>query len=255
MRENRVKRRLQAGGTVVGCFIPYPSPELAEICGHLGFDFVLIDAEHGRTTEESAYHMVLAAETAGTVPLVRVPFGHRQVILRYLDLGAAGVMVPQVNTPEEAAAVVEACRYHPSGRRGIAGVRAAGFGLLSPLSDYVRVANDETLVIVQIESLAAVERLEEYLAIPGIDVLFVGPNDLAQSMGYPGQPLHPEVQRVMDEIVQRVDGRVPLGTTAATPELVQRQLERGFRMLAANTTALLAAGARPILAAAGVTQR
>jgi 4-hydroxy-2-oxoheptanedioate aldolase len=128
-------------------------------------------------------------------------------------------------------------------------VRAAEFGLTKPLSEYVQEANAETLVIVQIESIAAVERLEEYLAIPGIDVLFVGPNDLAQSMGYPGQPLHPDVQAVIDDIVRRVAGRVPLGTTAPTPELAQRQLERGFLMLAANTTALLAAGARGLLGA------
>lgn len=247
MRENRVKRRLQAGEAVIGCFIPYPSPELAEICGYLGFDFVLLDAEHGRLTEESAYHMVVAAEVAGTVPLIRVPFNHRQVILRYLDLGAGGVMVPQVNTPEEARAVVEACRYYPEGRRGVASVRAAQFGLTRPLSEYIRAANTEVMVIVQIESLAAVERLEEYLAIPGIDVLFVGPNDLAQSMGYPGQQQHPEVQAMIEEIVRRVDGRIPLGTTAATPELAQRQLERGFRLIATNTTALLAAGARALL--------
>ncbi len=247
MRENRVKRRLQAGEAVIGCFIPYPSPELAEICGYLGFDFVLLDAEHGLLTEESAYHMVVAAEVAGTVPLIRVPFNHRQVILRYLDLGAGGVMVPQVNTPEEARAVVEACRYYPEGRRGVASVRAAQFGLTRPLSEYIRAANTEVMVIVQIESLAAVERLEEYLAIPGIDVLFVGPNDLAQSMGYPGQQQHPEVQAMIDEIVRRVDGRIPLGTTAATPELAQRQLERGFRLIATNTTALLAAGARALL--------
>jgi 4-hydroxy-2-oxoheptanedioate aldolase len=183
MRENRVKRRLQAGEAVIGCFLPYPSPELAEICGYLGFDFVLLDAEHGRITEETAYHMVLAAEVAGTVPIVRVPLNHRQVILRYLDLGAAGVMVPQVNTPEEAVAAAEACRYYPQGRRGVAGVRAANFGLTMPLHEYVQQANQETLVIVQIEHIAVVERLEEYLAIPGIDVLFVGPNDLAQSMG------------------------------------------------------------------------
>jgi len=249
MRKNRVKRRLQAGEAVIGCFLPYPSPELAEICGYLGFDFVLLDAEHGRITEETAYHMVLAAEVAGTVPIVRVPLNHRQVILRYLDLGAAGVMVPQVNTPEEAVAAAEACRYYPQGRRGVAGVRAANFGLTMPLHEYVQQANQETLVIVQIEHIAVVERLEEYLAIPGIDVLFVGPNDLAQSMGYPGQQFHPEVQAVIDDIVRRVDGRLPLGTTAPTAELAQRQLERGFRMLATNTTALLAAGARSMLAA------
>lgn len=255
MRENRLKEELQRGKAIVGCFIPYPCPELAEICGHLGFDFVLLDAEHGRLTEESVYHMVVAAEVAGTVPLVRVPFNHRQVILRYLDGGAAGVMIPQVQTPEEAAAAVEACRYYPAGRRGIASVRALDFGLRRPLPEAIQQANETVLTIVQIESLAAVERLEEYLAIPGIDILFIGPNDLAQSMGYPGQPLHPAVQAKIDEIIQQVNGRKPLGTTAATPELALRQLERGFQMLATNTTALLAAGARALLQAVSTTTR
>lgn len=250
MRENNVKRKLQAGETVVGCFVPYPSAELAEICGLIGFDFVLIDAEHGPTSVESAYHMVLAAEAGGATPIIRVPQNVQQVILRYLDIGAGGIMVPQVNSAEEARAVVTAARYYPQGRRGIAGVRAAGFGLQQPLSDYTVQANAETLVIVQVESLAAVERLPEILEVPGIDVLFVGPNDLAQSMGYPGQPLHPEVQAVVEQVVRQVDGRVPLGTTAATPELARRQRERGFRMLAANTTSLLAASGRALIEAA-----
>lgn len=249
MRPNSVKRKLQAGETVVGCFVPYPSVELAEICGLIGFDFVLIDAEHGPTSVESAYHMVLAAEAGGATPIVRVPQNVQQVILRYLDIGAGGVMVPQVNSAEEARAVVAASRYFPEGRRGIAGVRAAGFGVQQTLSEYVAQANVETLVIVQVESMTAVERLPEILEVPGIDVLFVGPNDLAQSMGYPGQPLHPEVQAVVDEVIRQVDGRVPLGTTAPTPELARRQRERGFRLIAANTTSLLAASGRALIEA------
>jgi 4-hydroxy-2-oxoheptanedioate aldolase len=249
MRENAVKRKLEAGEMVVGCFVPYPSAELAEICGLIGFDFVLIDAEHGPMSPESAYRMVLGAEAGGATPIVRVPQNVRQVILRYLDIGALGVMVPQVNSAEEARGVATAARYHPLGLRGIAGVRAAGFGLRQSLADYTVQANAEMLVIVQIESLAAVERVSEILEVPGIDVLFVGPNDLAQSMGYPGQPLHPEVQAVVDRIVQQVDGRLPLGTTAATAELAQRQRARGFRMVVTNTTSLLAASGRAIIEA------
>ncbi|WP_051914013.1 HpcH/HpaI aldolase family protein [Thermorudis peleae] len=251
MRENMLKRKLAAGEAVIGCFVPYPSAELAELVARLGFDFVLIDCEHGPTSIESAYHMVLASEAGGATPLIRVPQNVQQVILRYLDIGPGGIMVPQVNSADEARAVVRAAKYHPEGRRGVAGVRAAGFGVEAPLSEYVRQANAETLVIVQIESVEAVERLPAILDVPGIDLLFVGPNDLAQSMGYPGQPLHPEVQAMVDRIVAMVDGRLPLGTTAPTPEQVERQLARGFRLLAANTTSLLAAAARTLLQAAG----
>ncbi len=250
MRANVVKRKLQAGENVVGCFVPYPSSELAEICGLIGFDFVLIDAEHGPMSPESAYQMVLGAEAGGATPIVRVPQNERQVILRYLDIGALGVMVPQVNSPEEARAVVAAARYYPQGLRGIAGVRAAGFGLRESLADYTVQANAEMLVVVQIESRTAVERLSQILEVPGIDVLFVGPNDLAQSMGYPGQPLHPEVQAVVDQVVRQVDSRVPLGTTAATVELARRQRERGFRMVVTNATSLLAASGRALIEAA-----
>ena len=249
MQENAVKRKLRAGEAVVGCFVPYPSAELAEICGLIGFDFVLIDAEHGPMSPESAYRMVLGAEAGGATPIVRVPQNARQVILRYLDIGALGVMVPQVNSAEEAQGAVTASRYYPHGLRGIAGVRAAGFGLRQSLADYTAHANEELLVIVQIESLAAVGHLAEILEVPGIDVLFVGPNDLAQSMGYPGQPLHPEVQSVVDQVVKEVDGRLPLGTTAATAELARWQRERGFRMVVTNTTNLLAASGRTIIEA------
>lgn len=249
MRPNRVKRKLQAGETVVGCFANFPSVEAVEICGYAGFDFVMIDAEHGTITTESAYHMVLAAEASGTVPLIRVPVNAQDVILRHMDIGAAGVMVPQVNSVEEAQRVVQSVKYHPHGQRGLASVRASGFGIPQSLPNYVKAANDETMVIVQLENISTVERVTDILQVPGIDVLFVGPSDLAHSMGYPGEREHPEVLRVIEQICEMCAGSdVALGTIAANATEVNRLIDQGFRMIAPNAAGLLAAASRQLLA-------
>ena len=249
MRPNALKQKLRAGGIAVGCFVGYPSAETVEICGLAGYDFVLIDAEHGPITPESAYHMVLAAEASGTTPLVRVWQNAQPVILRYLDSGAAGVMVPQVNSADEAAAVVRAVKYHPHGRRGMAGVRAAGFGVRQSLPEYIEEANQETMVIVQVENVRAVEALPQILEVPGIDVLFVGPADLSQSMGFPGQLDHPEVQATIDHIIKTAEGHdVTLAMIAGSAEVANREIARGFRMIGASAGALLASASRQLLA-------
>jgi 4-hydroxy-2-oxoheptanedioate aldolase len=250
MRTNTIKHKLRDGGTVIGCFVPFSSPSAAEICGHAGFEFILIDAEHGPATTDSAHHMVLAAEVAGSVPLVRVPVNIPQVILRYLDIGAAGVIAPQVNSADEARAVVQAVKYHPEGLRGIAGVRAASWAINQPLTDYAEAANRETFIAVQIENIRGVERVPEIIEVPGIDVLFVGPNDLAHSMGYTGQINHPEVQGTIDRIIEmaRPSG-ITLGTVAPNAAIANQMIERGFRMIGANAATLLATGSREMLAA------
>jgi 4-hydroxy-2-oxoheptanedioate aldolase len=248
MTENRVKQALQDRKAVVGCFVQYPSPATVEICGHAGFDFVMIDCEHGPMNTESAYHMILAAERAGTTPLVRVTMNHPQVILRQLDVGAAGIMVPQVNSADEARSVVEAVKYHPEGRRGIAGSRAQSWSINQPLSEYAGIANRDTLVMVQIENIKAVHALSEIMAVPGIDVLYVGPNDLAQSMGYPGRPDHPDVQKVIDQVCEMAkDSNLALGTVANTAATINHEISRGFRMVGANSASLLADASKQVL--------
>lgn len=248
MRPNEVKRKLREGAPVVGCFVGIPSPEVVEICGYVGFDYVMIDAEHGPMTTESAYHMVLAAEASRTTPFIRVPHNDAPTILRHLDIGAAGVMVPQVNSVDEARAVVEAVKYHPHGRRGLAPTRAADYGLRTTLRDYTVNANDETLVIVQIENIAAVPHVAEISRVPGVDVLFVGPSDLAQSMGYPGQLDHPEVLETIEQICAGCRGsEAVLGTIAGTAEATNRLVERGFRMIGASASGLLAGASHELL--------
>lgn len=248
MTENRVKQALQDRQTMIGCFVQYPSPATVEICGYSGFDFVMIDCEHGPMDTESAYHMMLAAERSGTVPLVRVPMNHPQVILRHLDVGAAGIMVPQINSADEAEAVVRAVKYHPEGRRGVAGTRAQSWSITQPLSEYVSTANRDTLVMVQIENIRAVDVLSEIMQVPGIDVLYVGPNDLAQSMGYPGRPDHPDVQQVIDQICETArDSNLALGTVANDADTINHEISRGFRMVGANSASLLAEASQTVL--------
>jgi len=249
VRPNEVKRKLQLGEPVIGCFVGFPSAEAVEICGYAGYDFVMIDAEHGPMTTESVYHMILAAEVSGTTPLVRVPENEPPTILRHLDIGAAGVMVPQVNSADEARAAVQATKYHPHGRRGLAGVRASRFGIGQTLREYTEFSNRETLVIVQIENIAGVDRVPEILQVPGIDVLFVGPSDLSQSMGYPGQLTHPDVLATMARIRQMASGTgVALGMITGSAEDTNHLLEQGYRMIGASAGGLLAGASRELLA-------
>jgi 4-hydroxy-2-oxoheptanedioate aldolase len=248
VRPNTVKERLRNGEVVVGSFVQYPSPQTVEILAAAGFDYVLIDCEHGPTSPESAYPMVLAAEANNTVSMIRVWQNSPQVLLRYLDLGTDGVMIPQINSREDAEAVVHAVKYHPAGQRGIAGVRASRWAINQPLTDFSGVANRETMIMAQIENINGVEKVPEILEVDGIDVLFVGPNDLAQSMGYPGQTGHPDVQAAIDRVLDMAKGsNVALGTIATSAESTNRMIERGFRIIGTNSANLLADASRQLL--------
>lgn len=249
MRQNVVRRKLRSGEVVIGCFVGFPSAEVVEICGYSGYDFVMIDAEHGPISPHDAYHMVLAAEVSGTTPLIRVPRNEPSYVLRYMDIGAAGVMVPQINNADEARAVVEAVKYHPLGHRGLAQPRATGYGIGATLTDYAKVANDETLVIVQFENIAGLEQVPEVIKVPGVDVLLIGPSDLAQSMGYPGQLRHPEVLAVIDRVCEMCSGSdVALGTIASNADATNQLIEQGFRMIAPGATGILSGWSHDYLA-------
>lgn len=246
--ENPLKEKLGQGEAVVGIFVPMPSPEVVEIVAMAGFGFVLFDAEHGRVGPENVYPMILAAESRGVPTVVRVGQNDRQVILKYLDLGIGGVMIPQTNTVEAAQAAIAAMRYHPDGVRGLAGGRSFHFGLGEPAATLVPRLNERVLGIVQFEHIAALDQLGAILALPGLDVLFVGPNDLAQSMGFPGQPGHPEVERVIEQVIAATAGTaIALGTVAADAAAVNRRLDQGFRMIGANAATLLAQSGRTLV--------
>ncbi len=242
---NPVKQKLADGKTVFGCFIPPASAVTVEILALAGFDFVLLDAEHGPISPESAYPMILAAESRGVPAFARIGQNDKQVILKFLDLGISGVMVPQVNNAAQAEQAVAATKFVPRGTRGLAGGRAFNYGLKQSAPEMVTILNDRVLTIIQFEHKDALEHLDDILGVPDLDILFVGPNDLAQSLGLPGQPGHPDVTKMGDEVVARAKSRgVKLGTVAADAASALAARARGFDMIVANSPGLLASAAR-----------
>jgi 4-hydroxy-2-oxoheptanedioate aldolase len=248
MRPNSTKQKVLVGKTAYGVFLPLNSPTIVEMLGYLGFDFVILDAEHSPIDLESCDHMVRAAECANITSIVRIAMNIRQNILRYLDMGALGVQIPMVNTKVEAEAVVESVKYPPVGKRGLASIRAAGYALTRPLGEYVKEANQETMVVVQVETVQAAENIKEILSVPNIDVIFIGPTDLSSAMGYPGQPSHPEVQKMIMSLVNqiRAAGKAA-GTTAYDLDALRKCKERGFQYICYGVGPMLLRASREYL--------
>jgi len=222
LQQNRMKNLIKSGKPAYGVSIQFASADLVEMIGELGFDWVMLDAEHGSITPDNIGPMIMAAEIRGITPIVRPENNDPAVINKYLDRGAMGVQVPHVNTADEARAVVDACLYDPQGARGLGGGRMADFGWGTPTTEYVKEANRQMLVCVQIEDVAAVENLDKILAVPDIDVFFIGPTDLAQSMGHPGNNGHPDVQKVIAGIFNKIHAE---GLASGTPSAAEQALK------------------------------
>ena len=222
IKVNRMKTLIKSKKPAYGVSVQFPSAEIVEMIGELGFDWVMLDAEHGSITPDNIGPLIMAAEIRGLTPIVRPETNDPAVINKYLDRGAMGVQVPHVNTADEARAVVQACLYHPLGMRGLGGGRMADFGWGSPTNKHVVDANREMLICIQIEDVAAVANLEEILAVPEIDVFFIGPTDLAQSMGLPGDNENPKVQKVVQRTFQRIHDA---GHASGTPSAAVQALK------------------------------
>ncbi len=200
---NPLKAALAAGETQIGLWLNAGSAVAAEIAGATGFDWCLIDAEHGPYSPDVISDQLRVLDSGGTPAVVRVPVGEDWVIKQVLDLGAQTLLVPMVNSGAQAEQVVRATRYAPDGVRGLgAGVaRVSGWGRIS---DYAESANDQIGVIVQAETRAAIEDLDASLSVEGVDCVFVGPADLSADMGYLGNPEAEEVQEVIAGAVKRI---------------------------------------------------
>lgn len=249
MRKNPLRAKLRNGEPVVGLFINLPSPALVEMAGLMGYDYVIIDGEHGISDLETCEHMVRAAETVGITPLVRIAENAQQNILRYLDAGALGVQIPMVNSRADAEAVVRSVFYPPKGRRGLAGVRASHYGIGLGVTQYVQMANQELLAIVQIETTQAVANAKEICAVDGVDIVFIGPSDLSSSMGLAGQPTHPDVLRSIEAVGKAAqDAGKAAGTIARDAEAYERWRTAGFQYLATGVTNLVQSAGASLLA-------
>ncbi|MBC3885224.1 HpcH/HpaI aldolase family protein [Undibacterium griseum] len=199
LQTNKLKARLAAGQRVYGLLSSIPAPLLVEMIGYAGYDFVILDLEHASVNPQTLEDMIRAAEGCGLTPLVRVPSAEPKTILRVLDAGAQGIVVPCVQDGEQARQAVRASRYHPLGERGISGGRTTGFGTLD-LPAYMALANREVMVIAMIEDAAGVENIDAIASVPGIDMVLEGAIDLSQSLGVPGQAQHPTVQAAIRRV-------------------------------------------------------
>jgi 4-hydroxy-2-oxoheptanedioate aldolase len=205
-----LKERLRQGETIIGCWLNLGNSITAEIVGSAGFDWVLVDLEHGSGTEKDLLYQLQAIESTAASPIVRVESYRRQRIQRALDFGAAGIMCPQINNESEAKKVADNIIYPTEGNRGVAKmVRASGFG--RSFSVYRENMRENLLGVVQIETIEALNHVEQISAVDGVDVLFIGPGDLSMQLGIFGQFDHPKFRKVLDTIV---DAAQKAGKTA-----------------------------------------
>ena len=198
---SQLKSSLTNGETVIGSFVSIGSADTTEILALSGYDFLVIDTEHGAMSIETATQLIRSAEVHSVPSIVRVTDPSDSTILRSLDIGAAGIQVPQVNSGELARRVAKAAHYYPKGHRGLAMPRAAHYGSMS-VDDYFAKSIEETLVVAQCESAEGLEKLDEIAAVPEIDVIFLGPFDLSHSLGIPGQVESPQIKDAERKVIE-----------------------------------------------------
>ncbi len=231
MQTNRVRQKVRAGQPTIGSFLGLGSPNVAELMAHAGFDWLVIETEHNSLDSAEIEHMLMAISGTSTVPLVRVPSSNHVYIQRALDMGAMGIVVPFVKTPEEAEAIVSATRFPPEGTRSWGPLRASNYTFDN--EDYLRRANDNMLVVLILEAKEAVENLESIAAVPGVDVLNIGPWDLSLSLGLDPLKLPlPEVDAITDRAIEigRKHGTV-VGSGCGRPEDISGLIEKGIRFV------------------------
>lgn len=227
----KFKERLQAGKAVFGPFMKTCDPGFVEAAGYAGMDFAILDMEHGPISIQSMQNNIRAAQVSGILPVVRVPAITEEAIGKALDIGAAAVEIPQITTAEQAKEAVKLAKFSPLGERGVCRfVRAAHYSALDK-AKYFEGAN-QTIVIAQIEGQEAIDNLDDILAVEGVDIFFIGPYDLSQSLGVPGQVTHPLVVEAMNKIVKAAKERgAVVGTFTDSKETMEMWAKAGVQYI------------------------
>jgi len=234
------KAKLRTGLPLLGTFLQIPAAEVAEIVGKAGFDCGIIDCEHGMMGTDGALLLLRAAEGAGLTTILRVPGVDHHRITQALDFGASAVMVPNIQSRQEAEKAVTAAKYHPGGNRGVCPfARGADYDSANDAEYYQR-SNAETAVILQIEGKEGIANLPEILSVSNVDCIFIGPFDLAQSLGIPGQVTSPLVVEAMRDVVRHAGEKgIAVGSFSVTPEQAQRDIEIGIQFIAYGTDTMI----------------
>ncbi len=244
MIQNNLRSRLEKDEAVLGSFMTWPIGGIAELLSLAGFDFVVLDTEHGVFSPESLACTIAVSAAAGLPAIVRVPSCPSVEAGRCLDYGAAGTLFPRADAIQSVRAAVESVKFAPEGKRGLAGVRANKYGV-RPLAEFVSQANQETLVAIQIETSGALNDLAAISREKNVDILYVGPNDLTQALGIPGQYNDPKYQDKLAQIAQaakdagKISG-IMLGKTEQIPAL----RKMGYRFFTTSDRTLMLESAR-----------
>jgi 4-hydroxy-2-oxoheptanedioate aldolase len=240
MNQERLRQALAARKVVYGTWVQTPSPEVVEILGWSGWDFVILDLEHGPYGPEGLPHLVRAAEASGTTPLVRVPLSAPHEVGKALDVGAAGIVVPGVSSADDGAIAVRLTRLPPHGSRGSSpSTRQLHYSAL-PFTSLTEEGARQPLVVLQVEARLATSDLGGILGIDGLDVIFIGPYDLSTSLGLPGQFDHPKVKEAISEIVSRAAERgVAVGIWVPDAQAAHLWVEQGVRFMSVSNNELM----------------
>jgi 2-keto-3-deoxy-L-rhamnonate aldolase RhmA len=228
-----LKERLKAGQSILGTMITvFDNPEIAKILKVCGFDFFIVDCEHGNFDYSDVAKMSTVAREAGIPLMVRIPEARREVVLKFMELGARGLLLPNTETVSQAKALVTYSKYYPMGNRGVSLLRThTGFEKIDSATEYMNKVNEENILMVQIESPTAVENINNLLDVEGIDAAFVGPNDLSQSMGIMGQTDNPQFIAAVDKVIDAARRRGKFsGIHMMSVETLQPWIEKGMSL-------------------------
>jgi 4-hydroxy-2-oxoheptanedioate aldolase len=235
VRTNRLKQKLRQGQSVFGGLLRTPEPTLVEVLGYAGYDYVVLDAEHGAHSFEALDTLILTAYASDITPIVRVNENAPGLIMRVLDIGAQGVLVPHITNADDARRAISAALYPPEGSRGIGPNRGSQFGAI-PGEEYFKSINDEVAVMLMMEEAGAVESIEAITDVKGITALSIGLSDLSGSLGVPGQASHPSVQAAVDRLMTVAARKgVPVSLSVRGVEEVRDALKRGARLASIGT--------------------
>lgn len=253
MKPNKMKAKFAAGEPALGCSVMFPSAPIVEMLGHAGFDWVLLDCEHGSLSLADVELMAMAADAVGITAIARPRTNSNADIQSVMDRGVMGVQVPHVNTAEDARRVVAAVKFGAGSRRGLAaGTRPDNWGLGAKTANFTEASNEQSLVCVQIEHEAAIRNVEDILQVEGIDVFFIGPSDLSQSMGHPGNPSAAPVDKAIKETLSKIVAAGKTPGMPATADNVARLVGSGVRYIYTHVPKLLGTGAAAFFNAAKV---
>jgi 4-hydroxy-2-oxoheptanedioate aldolase len=242
---NKTKAKLKAGQPAFGVISTTDDPQLAELFGIAGFDYYMLDAEHGLIDPVQAVNVIRACESTHMTPRVRIGPKDPKLVLQYLDAGMMGIMMPGLESVAEVRMLIDSVKYAPLGKRGLGFSRASGH---MPTPDYINFSNEETMVIIQFEDDKLLNIFPDLCIVEGLDACVIGPRDLSLNMGFPDGPDHPEVQSVIEDAIRimKHTGMIA-GITAGTHADAENQIRRGATMILAAAQSLVLAGSKYFL--------